>query len=119
MNAPVMKLARSLARNATTWATSSSVPRRASAKAIAAAHGLREVTAWPIGLLEVHCLVYELPEGVDRNAMLEQLRRDRRVETAQPLQTFSTLTSYPGVPSSVQLARSAVMRVAPAMPTFQ
>ncbi|HKS57051.1 MAG TPA: S8 family serine peptidase [Steroidobacteraceae bacterium] len=66
---------------------------RASAKAVATAHGLREVAAWPIGLLGIHCVVFELPPGVDRNAALERLRRDNRVETAQPYQSFSTLTS--------------------------
>jgi subtilisin family serine protease len=66
---------------------------RASAKAVAAAHGLREVAAWPIGLLGIHCVVYELPPGADRNAALERLRRDSRVETAQPYQSFATLTT--------------------------
>ena len=66
---------------------------RASAKALAAAHGLREVAAWPIGLLGIHCVVYELPPGADRNATLERLRRDSRVETAQPYQSFATLTT--------------------------
>jgi hypothetical protein len=64
-----------------------------SAKAIATAHGLREVTAWPIGLLGIHCIVFEVPEGADRTQILERLRRDRRVESAQPLQSFSTLSS--------------------------
>ena len=66
---------------------------RASAKAVAAAHGLREVAAWPIGLLGIHCVVYELPAGADRNATLDRLRRDSRVETAQPYQSFATLTT--------------------------
>ncbi|HJY40346.1 MAG TPA: S8 family serine peptidase [Steroidobacteraceae bacterium] len=66
---------------------------RASAKAVAAAHGLREVAAWPIGLLGIHCVVYELPPGADRNATLDRLRRDSRVETAQPYQSFATLTT--------------------------
>ncbi|HEY7642139.1 MAG TPA: S8 family serine peptidase [Steroidobacteraceae bacterium] len=69
---------------------------RASAKAVATAHGLREVAAWPIGLLGIHCVVYELPAGADRNAALERLRRDSRVETAQPYQSFATLTSDAG-----------------------
>jgi Flp pilus assembly protein TadG len=32
--------------------------------------------------------------------------------------TFHTITSYPGVPSNVALARSCVMEMAPATPTF-
>ena len=69
---------------------------RANANAVATAHGLREITAWPIGLLGIHCVVYELPTGADRNAMLERLRRDSRVESAQPYQAFATLTSDSG-----------------------
>jgi hypothetical protein len=65
---------------------------RASARAVAAAHGLREVAAWPIGLLGIHCIVYQLPPGADRAAALGRLRRDTRVESAQPYQSFSTLT---------------------------
>lgn len=66
---------------------------RANAKAVAAAHGLREVSAWPIGLLGIHCIVFELPQDADRTQVLERLRRDRRVESAQPLQSFRTLSS--------------------------
>ena len=65
---------------------------RASAKAVATAHGLREIAAWPIGLLGIHCIVYELPPGADRNATIDRLRRDSRVESAQPYQSFATLT---------------------------
>jgi subtilisin family serine protease len=53
---------------------------------------LREIAAWPIGLLGVHCIVYELPLGADRNATIDRLRRDSRVESAQPYQSFTTLT---------------------------
>lgn len=66
---------------------------RADAKALAAAHGLREVSAWPIGLLGVHCVVFELPDAARREQVLEQLRRDHRVESAQPLQSFRTLST--------------------------
>ena len=32
--------------------------------------------------------------------------------------TFQTITNYPGVPSNVSLARSSIMQMSPAMPTF-
>jgi Flp pilus assembly protein TadG len=32
--------------------------------------------------------------------------------------TFNSITKFPGVPTQVNLSRSTVMRVAPAMPTF-
>jgi len=70
---------------------------RASAQGVASTFGLREIAAWPIGLLGIHCIVYELPAGANREATLERLRRDKRVETAQPYQSFSTLTNDTGV----------------------
>jgi len=73
---------------------------RASAQAVATTHGLREIAAWPIGLLGIHCIVFELPAGADRNAVLERLRRDSRVETAQPYQSFATLTNDTGTTTS-------------------
>jgi hypothetical protein len=65
----------------------------AHSRSIAKTYKLREVTGWPIGLLGVHCLVYEIAAGSDRNAMLERLKRDVRVESAQPLHSFKTLTN--------------------------
>lgn len=64
----------------------------AHSRSLAADYNLREVTGWPIGLLGVHCLVYELAADTDREALLGRLRRDRRVESAQPLQRFETST---------------------------
>jgi Flp pilus assembly protein TadG len=32
--------------------------------------------------------------------------------------TFSSITNFPGIPSTVSLSRSAIMRIAPAMPNF-
>src|SRR5271169_5955546 len=55
-------------------------------------YGLREVSAWPIEPLHVHCAVLEVPAGVDRNTVLAALAKDRRVKLTQPLQTFATRT---------------------------
>ena len=56
-------------------------------------YGLREVSAWPIAALRVHCLLYEVPAGHSREAVLARLAADPRVELAQPLQRFSTSAS--------------------------
>jgi hypothetical protein len=56
-------------------------------------YGMREVTAWPIAPLHMHCAVLEIPAGADRAAVLAALTQDRRVRIAQPLQTFATQTS--------------------------
>src|SRR6202011_3265159 len=56
-------------------------------------YGLREVTAWPIRPLHMHCAVLELSTDADRASVLAALTRDRRVRIAQPLQTFTTRTT--------------------------
>src|SRR5580704_486048 len=55
-------------------------------------YGLREVNAWPIGPLQIHCAVLEIPSGADRAQLLAALSKDRRVKLTQPLQTFATRT---------------------------
>jgi subtilisin family serine protease len=55
-------------------------------------YGLREVNAWPIGPLQIHCAVLEIPSGADRSQLLASLSKDRRVKLTQPLQTFATRT---------------------------
>ena len=62
----------------------------ATSKALAADYGLVEVSSWPIALLGVHCLVYGIPPGTDAGPITAALKRDRRVESVQPLQAFNT-----------------------------
>ena len=64
---------------------------RALAIDLAADHELREVSAWTIEALRLRCMVYELPEGIEREAALAALRGDARVRLAQPLNRFETL----------------------------
>jgi Subtilase family len=56
-------------------------------------YGLREVNAWPIEPLHIHCAVLEIPSGADRRTVLEALSKDRRIKLTQPLQTFATRTT--------------------------
>jgi hypothetical protein len=42
-------------------------------------YGLREVNAWPIGPLQIHCAVLEIPSGADRSQLLAALSKDQRV----------------------------------------
>lgn len=51
---------------------------------------LREVSAWPIEPLHMHCVVLQIPEGVDRLSVLTKLSHDSRIRLVQPLQTFAT-----------------------------
>ena len=55
-------------------------------------YGLREVSAWPIEPLHMHCAVLEIPDGMDRTTLLAALAHDQRVKLAQPLQSFATRT---------------------------
>jgi hypothetical protein len=55
-------------------------------------YGLREVSAWPIDSLRMHCAVLEIPAGADRAHLLERLAQDHRIRLTQPLQTFATRT---------------------------
>lgn len=59
-------------------------------------YSLRQVSGWPIGPLQVHCVMEEIPPGVSRVALLQQLAADARVRLAQPLQSFATLSSAAG-----------------------
>jgi hypothetical protein len=59
------------------------------ARRLAAAYQLREVAAWPIELLGVHCLVFALPPAARRDELLAALQRDPEVESAQPLLGFA------------------------------
>jgi hypothetical protein len=65
---------------------------RESMRAVEKEYGLREVNAWPIEPLHIHCAVLEIPSGMDRTALLTALAKDRRVKLTQPLQTFATRT---------------------------
>jgi subtilisin family serine protease len=55
-------------------------------------YGLREVSAWPIEPLHMHCAVLEIPDGMDRTTVLAALAHDERIKLAQPLQSFATRT---------------------------
>jgi hypothetical protein len=61
------------------------------AGALAADYHLRSVSAWPIAVLHVHCIVFEIPDGRSRQSLVEALARDRRVKLVQPMNAFRTL----------------------------
>jgi hypothetical protein len=58
--------------------------------AVAKQYGLQVSASWPIALLDVHCLVYELAPNVDERELLTSLQHDSRIESAQPLFGFET-----------------------------
>lgn len=66
--------------------------------AVARDHRLVPLAAWPISALGVHCATLLIPAGAVREDVLAALRRDPRVEIAQPLNRFDTLTAAPAAP---------------------
>lgn len=66
---------------------------RRDAADIAREYALIEVDRWPIRSLSVFCFVYRVSPGMDRDSVIERLREDTRVESAQALQQFDTLVS--------------------------
>ncbi len=85
-------------------------------KALEADYGLKEVSAWPIEPLHMHCAVLELPAGADRAAVIEALSRDPRVRLAEPLQLFATRTQIYNDPYVVLQRGFQQMDVADAHP---
>jgi len=73
---------------------------RANLAQLAAQYALREVVAWPIPELALHCVVYAIPPQASRAALLQRLAQDPRVRLAQPLQTFSTFAGTAPAPSA-------------------
>jgi hypothetical protein len=68
---------------------------RSMARELAAQYKLQPVREWPIAQLRVHCIVYRMNVGESQSDLLRRLRSDARVESAQPLHSFDTLsTSY-------------------------
>jgi len=63
---------------------------RRQAQAVATEYRLQQVDHWPIRSLAVYCFVYRVPDGDDREHVIDQLRADARVESAQALNVFET-----------------------------
>lgn len=55
---------------------------------LAREYGLEWVAGWRIRLLGVHCVVLQARDAAQRDAALERLRRDSRVESVQPMNEF-------------------------------
>jgi hypothetical protein len=65
---------------------------RSMARELAAQYKLEPVREWPIAQLRVDCIVYEMSVGESQSDLLRRLRADSRVESAQPLHSFDTLS---------------------------
>ena len=68
-------------------------------RSVAADYSLREVRSWPIKVLSMHCVVFEIVNGRPVAEVLAALSKDSRVQLAQPLQEFHSLTG-PAAPAA-------------------
>lgn len=71
---------------------------RATAHQLATYYRMKPVREWPIAQLSVHCIVYEMNAGASQSDLLRRLRSDARVESAQPLNSFTTLGQADNTP---------------------
>jgi subtilisin family serine protease len=53
-------------------------------------YSLTLVSEWPIEQLQMHCVLFRIPPGTTREAMIEKLRADKRVLIVQPLNEFES-----------------------------
>jgi hypothetical protein len=53
-------------------------------------YGLREVSAWPIPALHVHCVVFRVPPTQTPSSAIARLLRDARVQSVQILNQFES-----------------------------
>lgn len=66
---------------------------------IARQYSLTLVSEWPIETLQMHCVLFRIPPGTTREAMIEKLKADKRVLIVQPLNEFeSAATVNPVAP---------------------
>ena len=53
-------------------------------------YSLTRVSEWPIEQLDMHCVLFRIPPGTTREAMIEKLKTDKRVLIVQPLNEFES-----------------------------
>jgi hypothetical protein len=63
---------------------------------IAHQYSLTRVSEWPIEQLQMHCVLFRIPPGTTREAMIERLRADKRVVIVQPLNEFESASQVEG-----------------------
>jgi hypothetical protein len=62
---------------------------------IAETYGLVQVSSWPIRLLDLYCVVYQLPGERARDEVIQAMAREPGIMLVQPMQEFRTLGERP------------------------
>ena len=68
-----------------------SIGVRRAARSIEREFALQPLDEWPISPLKVHCIVYSIGEGRNVDELLQRLRDEPKVESAQRMNTFEVL----------------------------
>jgi hypothetical protein len=71
---------------------------------LARRHSLTLISEWPIEQLQMHCVLFRIPPGTTREAVIEKLLADKRVLIAQALNEFESASSA-GTPFDDPYAR--------------
>jgi subtilisin family serine protease len=64
-------------------------------------YSLTRVSEWPIEELQMHCVLFRIPPGTTREAIIEKLKADRRILIVQPLNEFESATEKPAAAPAV------------------
>jgi subtilisin family serine protease len=64
---------------------------------IARQYSLTRISEWPIDELQMHCVLFRIPPGTTREAIIEKLKTDRRILIVQPLNEFESATDTPAL----------------------
>ena len=74
---------------------------------IARQYSLTLVSEWPIEQLQMHCVLFRIPPGTTREAMIEKLKADKRVLIVQPLNEFESAATVSPSPTAPNHAGTA------------
>lgn len=77
---------------------------------IARAHDLEPVASWPIRILDLYCVVYQVPDDRAREEILQAIAAESGIVLAQPMQEFTTLGES-GVVAGGESGLSSVARL--------
>ena len=70
-----------------------SASAKAAIRDITSQYSLTRVSEWPIEQLNMHCVLFRIPPGTTREAMIEKLKSDKRILIVQPLNEFESAAS--------------------------
>lgn len=75
-----------------TLANSSDDELAQTAASLAETYRLKQIAAWPIAVLDIHCFIYEIEPQQSSQAIVKILKADPRVESVQPMHLFEVMT---------------------------